>query len=93
MKTPFDHAMFKDRAAEIVAATREFAALGWTPATGGNFSMRLDDRHAAITVSGRDKGRLSEADVMTVLESGELKGRKIGATWRIPRAAISTYLS
>ena len=27
---------------------------------------------------------VSEADVMTVLESGELKGRKIGSTWRIP---------
>ena len=36
---------------------------------------------------------VSEADVMTVLESGELKGRKIGATWRIPRAAITSYLS
>jgi excisionase family DNA binding protein len=36
---------------------------------------------------------VSEADVMTVLESGELKGRKIGATWRVPRAAITAYLS
>jgi len=36
---------------------------------------------------------VTEADVMAVLESGELKGRKVGATWRIPRAAITTYLS
>ncbi len=36
---------------------------------------------------------VSEADVMTVLESGELKGRKIGATWRIPRAALTSYMS
>jgi excisionase family DNA binding protein len=36
---------------------------------------------------------VTEADVMAVLESGELKGRKIGATWRIPRAAITSYLS
>jgi excisionase family DNA binding protein len=36
---------------------------------------------------------VSEADVMTVLESGELKGRKIGSTWRIPRAAITSYMS
>ncbi|HEX5108575.1 MAG TPA: SPFH and helix-turn-helix domain-containing protein [Vicinamibacterales bacterium] len=35
---------------------------------------------------------VSEADVMTVLESGDLKGRKIGATWRIPRAALVTYM-
>jgi excisionase family DNA binding protein len=36
---------------------------------------------------------VAEADVMTVLESGELKGRKIGSTWRIPRAAITSYIS
>ena len=36
---------------------------------------------------------VTEADVMTVLESGELKGRKIGSTWRIPRAAITSYMS
>ena len=32
---------------------------------------------------------VSEADVMTVLESGELKGKKIGTTWRISRAALT----
>ena len=36
---------------------------------------------------------VSEADVMTVLESGALKGKKIGTSWRITRAAINTYLS
>jgi excisionase family DNA binding protein len=36
---------------------------------------------------------VSEADVMAVLESGELKGKKIGASWRIPRAALTTYMS
>jgi excisionase family DNA binding protein len=36
---------------------------------------------------------VSEADVIAVLESGELKGRKIGSTWRIPRAAITSYMS
>src|SRR6187551_605126 len=36
---------------------------------------------------------VTEADVMTVLESGELKGRKIGSTWRVPRAAITSYMS
>jgi excisionase family DNA binding protein len=36
---------------------------------------------------------VSEADVMAVLESGELKGKKIGSTWRIPRAALTTYLA
>jgi excisionase family DNA binding protein len=36
---------------------------------------------------------VTEADVMTVLESGELKGQRIGATWRVPRAALTAYLS
>jgi excisionase family DNA binding protein len=36
---------------------------------------------------------VTEADVMAVLESGELKGKKIGSTWRIPRAAINAYLA
>jgi excisionase family DNA binding protein len=36
---------------------------------------------------------VSEADVMTVLESGDLKGRKIGASWRISRAALTAYMS
>jgi len=36
---------------------------------------------------------VSEADVMSVLESGELKGKKIGATWRVTRAALTAYMS
>ena len=36
---------------------------------------------------------VTEADVMAVLESGELKGKKIGATWRIMRAALNAYLA
>lgn len=63
---PYDPALLQLRAQEIVACTRELAARGWTPATSSNFSMRLDERHAAITVSGRDKGRLSADDIMVV---------------------------
>ncbi len=58
--------------AELIAATgRELAALGWTPATSSNFSMRLDAAHAAVTVSGRDKGRLDADDVMVVDLDGQ----------------------
>jgi excisionase family DNA binding protein len=42
----------------------------------------------AATVLG-----VTEADVMAVLESGELKGKKIGASWRITRAALNAYLA
>jgi excisionase family DNA binding protein len=36
---------------------------------------------------------VTEADVMTILQSGELKGKKIGTAWRIRRAAIDEYLA
>jgi excisionase family DNA binding protein len=36
---------------------------------------------------------VSEADVLAVLASGELKGKKIGSAWRISRAALNAYLS
>jgi methylthioribulose-1-phosphate dehydratase len=78
---PYDPALLAARADEIVANTRELSALGWTPATSSNFSMRLDDRHAAITVSGRDKGRLTAADIMVV----DFQGRGV-ATGHRPSA-------
>ncbi len=58
-------------AGELIGNIGELAARGWTPATSSNFSMRLDDRHAAITVSGRDKGRLVEDDIMVVDFDGQ----------------------
>jgi excisionase family DNA binding protein len=36
---------------------------------------------------------VSEADVLSVLESGDLKGKKIGASWRITRSALGEYLT
>jgi excisionase family DNA binding protein len=35
---------------------------------------------------------VSEEDVMAILTSGELKAKKIGAAWRIPRAAVDEFL-
>ena len=36
---------------------------------------------------------VSDADVMSVIESGELKAKKIGSTYRVTRAALDSYLS
>ncbi len=36
---------------------------------------------------------VSEADVLATLEAGDLKGKKIGATWRITRTAIDQFLA
>lgn len=48
----------------IVDAGDALYRAGQVPATGGNFSLRLDGAHMAVTASGRHKGRLTPADVM-----------------------------
>jgi len=75
---PFNYDRLHKLAAEIIANVGELSAAGWTPATSSNFSMRLDDGHAAITVSGRDKGRLVEDDIMVV----DLDGNPVATTHR-----------
>ena len=35
---------------------------------------------------------VSESDVVASLEAGDLKGKKIGTQWRIPRAAVDSFL-
>jgi methylthioribulose-1-phosphate dehydratase len=71
---PYDAQRLRHVAGEIITNVRELSQAGWTPATSSNFSRRLDDRHAAITVSGRDKGRLTEADIMVVDFDGNAVG-------------------
>lgn len=66
-----DDALPRQVAAALVAAGRELAARGWTPATSSNFSARVDHDHIAITVSGRDKGRLDAADIMLIDAAGK----------------------
>jgi methylthioribulose-1-phosphate dehydratase len=68
---PYDATRLRHVAGEIITNVRELALAGWTPATSSNFSRRLGERHAAITVSGRDKGRLTEADIMVVDFDGQ----------------------
>jgi len=75
---PYDTHRLRELAGELIVNIRELAQAGWTPATSSNFSRRLDDRHAAITVSGRDKGRLEEDDIMVV----DFDGRAVGSQHR-----------
>jgi methylthioribulose-1-phosphate dehydratase len=69
----------------IVAAGRRLDALGLVPATAGNFSIRLDARRLAVTVSGRHKGFLTPDDVMVV----DLDGR---GEDRLKRSSAETLL-
>lgn len=75
---PYDSGRLDELAQLLIDNIRELAQAGWTPATSSNFSMRLDPRHAAITVSGRDKGRLVPADIMVV----DFDGRPVATDLR-----------
>ena len=76
-QVPYDPARLRELAQLLIGNIRELAQSGWTPATSSNFSHRLDDHHAAITVSGRDKGRLVEDDIMVVDFDGQAVGRPL----------------
>lgn len=56
---------------EICSVGRTLHEQGWTPATSSNFSMKLDNEHCAITVSGKHKGRLQQDDIMVVDFEGQ----------------------
>lgn len=57
------------------------------PAGAGGLPELLGPAEAAQALG------VSEADVLAVLESGELKGKKIGSSWRISRAALAAYMA
>jgi methylthioribulose-1-phosphate dehydratase len=67
----YDPNRLRELAGEIITNARELAAAGWTPATSSNFSCRLNERFVAITISGGDKGRLLETDIMVVDFNGK----------------------
>lgn len=70
--------LFESSADAIADTARELSALGWMPATSSNFSMRVDADHAAITISGRDKGRLVRDDIMLI----DMQGHAVGTAAR-----------
>ena len=58
------------------------------PARPAGGSVELLSPAQAAEVLG-----VTEADVLQTLQAGDLKGKKIGATWRIPRKAIDDFLA
>ena len=62
----------------IADAGRKLGAQGLTPATSSNFSMRIDAAHAAITISGRDKGALTPEDILVI----DMHGHAVGTSAR-----------
>jgi len=71
----YDQTLFAHCAVQICQVGRFLFDRGWCPATSGNYSMRLDEQHIAITVSSVPKGELTEEDVMVV----DLRGQAVGS--------------
>ena len=70
-----DDARIAALADRLIAACNGFHARNWVPATGGNFSARLDDGHMLITASGVHKGELTRRDFLVA----DLDGRPLEA--------------
>ncbi len=51
---------------QLVATCHWIGAKGWAPATGGNMSVRQDDRYCLLSESGKDKGSLTSDDFIQV---------------------------
>jgi excisionase family DNA binding protein len=62
------------------------AGPGVPPVTGGGLPELLGTAEVAKALG------VSEADVVATLEKGDLKGKKIGSTWRVTRAALDEFL-
>ncbi len=71
---PVGFSLDEVRAAGRALATEaaRYAAMGWMHGTSGNLSvvLRRDPLRLAVTASGRDKGELTEDDVVVVDERG-----------------------
>lgn len=83
-----DTEAFREAARALAATGRRIHAQGWAPATSGNYSLRLDADHCAITVSGRDKSRLDDSDIMVV----DLDGRPVSAGRPSAETELHTHL-
>lgn len=57
---------------ELQTVVSAIANRGWCPATGGNFSVRLEPNLCAITPSGIDKTTIKVADFLVVELTGKV---------------------
>ena len=79
---------FDEAARSLCEIGRRIDARGWCPATSSNFSQRIDAASAAVTVSGRDKGALTPADIMQV----DLEGRPLSPGKPSAETLLHTHL-
>ncbi|MCB1607052.1 MAG: methylthioribulose 1-phosphate dehydratase [Xanthomonadales bacterium] len=71
----FSAARFAECAQAIAEQAADLAAKGWIPATSGNFSLRMDADHVAVTASGCNKACLTPQEILVV----DLQGKPLSA--------------
>jgi methylthioribulose-1-phosphate dehydratase len=54
----------------VMALAHHSGAKGWVPATSGNFSVRIDANHCAVTASGGDKGKVAADGIIRAAING-----------------------
>jgi len=67
-------------------STKGIAAPG-APGNGGASTDLMNPAQVAQMLG------VAESDVIASLESGDLKGKKIGTQWRVPKAAVDAFLN
>lgn len=68
MPSPADYPLLAN---SLLSAIERIAGRGWCPATGGNFSARVNDEWRLITQSGRDKHSIELNDLMLCDAQGQ----------------------
>src|SRR3989304_3052057 len=74
---------------EIVEICRLFYERGWSPATSGNYSVRLDAKRILITTSRKDKGLIAAKDIVLV----DLAGKPLNSRSLQPSAETLLHCS
>ncbi len=81
MSTPADFPLLAD---SLLGAIRRLAGSGLCPATGGNFSARIDANLRLISQSGRDKNRMELSDLMLCDTEGQALDARCKASDETP---------
>jgi excisionase family DNA binding protein len=71
----------------VMAQTTKGVEAATAPANGGGTVELMNPAQVAQMLG------VAESDVLASLESGDLKGKKIGTQWRVPKATVDAFLS
>jgi excisionase family DNA binding protein len=71
----------------VMAQTTKGVEAATAPANGGGTVELMNPAQVAQMLG------VAESDVLASLEAGDLKGKKIGTQWRVPKATVDAFLN